>query len=30
MEIGLYVPQVGPFAEKDSVRSFARAADDAG
>ena len=30
MEIGLHVPQVGPFADKDSVGSFAKAADDAG
>jgi probable F420-dependent oxidoreductase len=30
MEIGIHVPQVGPFAARDSVAAFARAADDAG
>jgi alkanesulfonate monooxygenase SsuD/methylene tetrahydromethanopterin reductase-like flavin-dependent oxidoreductase (luciferase family) len=30
MEIGLHVPQVGPLASRESVGSFARAADEAG
>jgi probable F420-dependent oxidoreductase len=30
MEVGLHVPQVGPFASKDNVTAFAKAADDAG
>ena len=30
MEIGLHVPQVGPFANKENVATFAKAADDAG
>lgn len=30
MEIGLHVPQVGPYAARDNVEAFARAADDAG
>ena len=30
MEIGIHVPQVGPFANRENVASFAKAADDAG
>jgi probable F420-dependent oxidoreductase len=30
MEIGLHVPQVGPFASRENVAAFAKAADDAG
>lgn len=30
MEIGVHVPQVGPLASRESVGSFAKAADDAG
>jgi len=30
MEVGIHVPQVGPFAERDNMATFARVADDAG
>ena len=30
MEVGLHIPQVGPFAERNNVASFAKAVDDAG
>ena len=30
MEVGVHVPQVGPFASRDNIETFARSADDAG
>jgi probable F420-dependent oxidoreductase len=30
MEVGVHVPQVGPFASRENVAAFAKAADDAG
>jgi probable F420-dependent oxidoreductase len=30
MEIGLHIPQVGPFASRENVAAFAKTADDAG
>lgn len=30
MEIGLHIPQVGPFARRESIERFVRAAEDAG
>ena len=30
MEVGLHIPQVGPFAERNNVASFAKTVDDAG
>ena len=30
MEVGLHIPQVGPFADRSNVASFAKTADDAG